>query len=67
MASNRKYDAIIYGASGFTGQYVVQEFASVQHCNKNKPLKWAIAGRTRAKLNQVLENAAKATGLLHVF
>ena len=66
MASDRTYDAIIYGASGFTGQYVVREFASVQQSNKNKPLKWAIAGRTRAKLNQVLENAAKATGSINV-
>ena len=66
MASKRIYDAIIYGASGFTGQYVVRELASVQHCNKHKALKWAIAGRNRAKLNQVLQNTTKATGSIHV-
>ena len=67
MASKRIYDAIIYGATGFTGRYVVREFASVQRNNKNKALKWAIAGRTPAKLNQVLQNISKVTGSICVY
>ncbi|RDD47010.1 Saccharopine dehydrogenase-like oxidoreductase [Trichoplax sp. H2] len=63
MASDRKYDMIIYGASGFTGQYVVKELALVQNTNKNRPIKWAVAGRNRSKLQQVVDEIAKITGI----
>ena len=29
MASSRKYDLVVYGASGYTGQYVVEEVCMV--------------------------------------
>jgi short subunit dehydrogenase-like uncharacterized protein len=44
----RKYDLVVYGATGFAGQiaatYVHQHYPT---------LKWALAGRNRAKLEQV--------------
>ena len=46
--SDRQYEIILYGASGFTGQLVAEYLATAQ-----SDLKWAIAGRNRQKLEQV--------------
>jgi short subunit dehydrogenase-like uncharacterized protein len=45
-ADRRKYDVVLYGASGFTGRQTVTYFA------KHAPagLRWAVAGRSREKL-----------------
>ncbi len=50
----RKYDLVLYGASGFTGRQMVE------YCRRTAPagLRWAIAGRNRAKLE-----AINATGV----
>jgi short subunit dehydrogenase-like uncharacterized protein len=56
--SDRKYDLVLYGASGFTGRQTVaytKQFAPAG-------LRWAIAGRNRAKLDSV--NAAGADVLV---
>jgi short subunit dehydrogenase-like uncharacterized protein len=47
--ADRKYDIILYGASGFTGRQ------TVEYCRRFAPpgLRWAIAGRNRAKLDSV--------------
>lgn len=42
--SNREYDLILLGATGFTGRLVAEYLAA------GKPGKWAIAGRNRDKL-----------------
>ena len=63
---DREFDVIVFGASGFTGQYVVEEMAismNDESLYKRNNLRWAIAGRDRKKLNQVLKNVAKVTGL----
>lgn len=59
MATQR-YDIIIFGASGFTGQFVVEEVARI--ADEEGSLTWAIAGRTMAKLQKVLEAASRKTG-----
>ncbi|CAB9530072.1 Trans-acting enoyl reductase [Seminavis robusta] len=47
-ASNRPYDLIIYGATGFTGQL------AAEYVQKHYPtLKFALAGRNRSKLEVV--------------
>ncbi|MGH8568486.1 MAG: saccharopine dehydrogenase NADP-binding domain-containing protein, partial [Gammaproteobacteria bacterium] len=43
--TERDYDLVLYGASGFTGKQAVKYFA--QHAQE---LRWAIAGRNREKL-----------------
>jgi short subunit dehydrogenase-like uncharacterized protein len=45
----RKYDLVLYGASGFTGRQ------TVEYCKRSAPagMRWAIAGRNRAKLDAV--------------
>jgi short subunit dehydrogenase-like uncharacterized protein len=46
----RKYDIIIFGATGFTGALVAEYFAETQALS---PQKWAIAGRNQNKLADV--------------
>jgi short subunit dehydrogenase-like uncharacterized protein len=41
--SDREFDLVLFGATGFTGQLVGEYIA------KQKPRKWAIAGRSRGK------------------
>jgi short subunit dehydrogenase-like uncharacterized protein len=47
--TDRKYDIVLYGASGFTGRQ------TVEYCRRFAPsgLRWAIAGRNRTKLDSV--------------
>jgi short subunit dehydrogenase-like uncharacterized protein len=47
--ADRKYDIVLYGASGFTGRQ------TVEYCRQFAPsgLRWAIAGRNRLKLDTV--------------
>jgi short subunit dehydrogenase-like uncharacterized protein len=47
---DRRYDVVLYGASGFTGKQTVQYFA--QHVAPGE-VRWAIAGRNRQKLESV--------------
>ncbi len=49
---NRKYDIVVWGASGFTGKLVV-EYLHRRYTNGGD-LAWAIAGRNEQKLQQVL-------------
>ena len=46
-----KFDIIVYGATGFTGQ-LVAEYLAAQY-GKDKELKWAMAGRSLEKLKSV--------------
>ncbi len=45
---DRRYDVVLYGATGFVGQQTVKYFA--QHAG---PVRWAIAARNRQKLEAV--------------
>ena len=48
----QRVDVIIFGASGYTGQYLVQHLASTFQDEK---IEWAIAGRSKSKLQEVLK------------
>ena len=52
---------MIFGATGFTGQFVVEEVARTIE-DENAGLKWAVAGRDMRKLQAVLEEAGRQTG-----
>lgn len=56
--SSRPYHLVIFGASGFTGQFVVEEVARTISEGPKGNLKWAVAGRSKQKLEKVLEQAA---------
>ena len=47
------FDIVIFGATGFTGQFVVEELAKVLVAENAPPLSWAVAGRNEGKLKQV--------------
>src|ERR1700757_4138991 len=51
MKSSSKFDIVVYGASGFTGQ-LVAEYLAAQY-KGDKDLKWAMAGRSLDKLASV--------------
>lgn len=59
--SNRSYDVVLYGASGFVGKQTVQYFAS--HTSR-EPVRWAIAGRNRQKLEAVRDEAGVTVDVL---
>src|SRR5215469_11040516 len=49
--NSSKFDIVVYGASGFTGQLVAEYLAT--HYGNDKDLKWAMAGRSLDKLKSV--------------
>lgn len=55
-----RYDLVIFGATGFTGQYVVEEVIRISE--HNPKLTWAVAGRRASRLKEVLSNAYKEAG-----
>jgi short subunit dehydrogenase-like uncharacterized protein len=64
MKSSSKFDIVVYGATGFTGQLVAEYLAS--HYRGDKQLKWAMAGRSLDKLKSVRDaiGAAADTPLI---
>ncbi|CAK1541229.1 unnamed protein product [Leptosia nina] len=51
----QRIDLIIFGASGYTGRFVVSEMLRI--CQKYPNIKWAIAGRSKEKLEATLQYA----------
>ena len=51
MNPNAEFDLIVYGASGYTGRLVAEHLA--QRYGVGGEVKWAMAGRSAAKLAQV--------------
>jgi short subunit dehydrogenase-like uncharacterized protein len=49
--SSSKFDIVVYGATGFTGQLVAEYLAT--HYKGDNNLKWAMAGRSKEKLASV--------------
>ncbi len=56
MKPSSKFDIIVYGATGFTGQLVAEYLA--QHYRNDGSLKWAMAGRSLDKLASVRDAIA---------
>lgn len=56
-AAQRPYDVVLYGATGFVGRQTVAYFA--EHAGG---LRWALAGRSAAKLEAVKAECGKRTG-----
>jgi short subunit dehydrogenase-like uncharacterized protein len=49
--SSSKFEIVVYGATGFTGQLIAEYLA--EHYRGHRELKWAMAGRSRDKLASV--------------
>ena len=58
MASDRQFDVVLFGATGFTGRQTVAYFT--RHAPPH--LRWAIAGRSRDRLELVRAEAGLAPG-----
>lgn len=56
--SDREFAIVVFGASGFTGQFVVREVAK----NCNGKFRWAVAGRSKDKLEKVLQETSIELG-----
>ncbi|XP_068218010.1 saccharopine dehydrogenase-like oxidoreductase [Palaemon carinicauda] len=59
--TENEYDVVVYGATGFTGQFVAEQIVKV--AEKNSGLKYAFAGRSKDKLDKTVELAKSNTGL----
>jgi short subunit dehydrogenase-like uncharacterized protein len=59
--SDRAYDVVLYGASGFVGKQTVQYFAS--HTSPEQ-VRWAIAGRNRQKLEAIRDEVGVTVSVL---
>jgi short subunit dehydrogenase-like uncharacterized protein len=55
-----RLDVIIFGATGYTGKVGVEEIIPLA---KEKGLTWGIAGRNKAKLQEVLDDVSKRIGI----
>ena len=51
MTEGRTFDVIVYGATGFTGRLVAEHMLATYGVGKS--VRWAMAGRSRAKLESV--------------
>jgi short subunit dehydrogenase-like uncharacterized protein len=58
MTSSSKFDIVVYGATGFTGQLVAEYLAA--HYRGDRQLKWAMAGRSLDKLAKVRDEIGAA-------
>lgn len=59
VTSDRPLHLVVFGATGFTGGFVVEEVARrAADSPGGSPLKWAVAGRCRRRLEDVLNRAA---------
>ena len=56
MSAPRGYDVVVYGATSFVGQILCRYLVRRHGCDGD--LRWAIAGRSRSKLDEV----ARSTG-----
>jgi len=52
--SSRRYDVVVFGATGLAGKYVNEELSRIQKAGC-KDLKWAAAGRDKEKVHKVLK------------
>lgn len=55
-SSSRQYEVIVFGATGFTGKYTSEHIVS----HLPTDLKWAVAGRSAEKLQQLVEELQSA-------
>jgi short subunit dehydrogenase-like uncharacterized protein len=56
--ASRRYDLVLWGATGFTGELVAEYIARHYGSQRSQKLRWAIGGRSRGKLEKVREALA---------
>ena len=59
---SRPYTVVIYGASGFTGQFIIQDL--VQYLSRSREtVRWAAGGRNESKIRATLTTIGKEIGM----
>lgn len=61
MSTQKPFDIIVFGASGYTGRLVAEYLRD--RLGADSPVKWAMAGRDEAKLLRVREETGVATSV----
>ena len=61
--SQKLYDIVLFGATGVTGQYVLEELVRVLRSD-DQEFTLAVAGRNKKRLQKVLEQVSGFTGLV---
>jgi short subunit dehydrogenase-like uncharacterized protein len=56
-----RVDLMIFGATGYTGKFLVRELASTY---RNEMCTWAVAGRSETRLKELLDSVSKEKGIL---
>lgn len=64
-ASDRKYNIIVFGATGFTGKHIIEEILKTIKAGHSETFTWAVAGRSLEKLEETLNEVSKITGYFH--
>ena len=59
--SKKKHDIVVYGATSFVGQIITHYMAEQYDCDN---LRWAIAGRSMAKLTDLKQSLGSSAGNL---
>ncbi|KAG4081196.1 hypothetical protein HA402_014644 [Bradysia odoriphaga] len=61
MTSGNRLDIVVFGATGYTGGYVVENL--IKTIDKENPgLTWGVAGRSEKKTREVLDRVSTYTG-----
>ena len=63
MSTNRPFDIVIFGATGYTGKFAVEDLAQSISKGYTSGIKWAVAGRNQGKLIKTLKEVQDLTGL----
>jgi len=58
-----RLDIVVFGATGYTGKFVVRELANAYQTEK---ITWGIAGRSENKLKEVLESIGKEKSIIFI-
>lgn len=64
MAEKREFDVVLMGATGFTGRLVAEHLLARHGAGGD--LKWALAGRSRSKLEAIRSGLGEAAGALPI-
>ena len=59
----KEFDLVIFGATGYTGKFVVRELIQQIRSSTVGSISWAVAGRSKQKLSQTLASVAADLGI----
>jgi len=65
--SPRKFNLIVFGATGFTGKHVIEEIVKTLAAGHSEPFTWAVAGRSISKMDTILTEVSNFLGLIQNF